>query len=112
MLATTRAAVLRGTTTDVFGQTVDDDTATVPGLTDFPAAIVERSVDIFDPADGTLRSVRKLTGRIPGNIVLQDGDRLKDLRTGIIYIIDEDERQPRSISGRASVTLSLRRTGG
>lgn len=111
MLATTRAAIFRGTTTDVFGQDVDAEVSP-PGLDNFPAAIVERSVDIFDPADGTLRSVRKLTGRIPANIALQDGDRLKDLHTGIIYIIDEDERQPRSISGRSSVTLSLRRTGG
>lgn len=111
MLATTRGAILRGTTDDEFGEPVDSvDPA--PGLDDFPLSIVERSVDVFDPAEGTLRSVRKLTGRIPGNIVTQDGDRLRDNRTGDIYIIDEDERQPRSISGRASVTLILRRTGG
>ena len=110
MLATTRGAILRGTTEDEFGEPIDN-TEPAPGLDDLPVSIVERSVDVFDPADGTFRSVRKLTGRIPGGIVVEDGDRLRDNRTGEIYIIDEDERQPRSISGRSSVTLILRRTG-
>lgn len=110
MLATTRGAILRGTTEDEFGEQVDG-TDPAPGLEDFPCSIVERSVDVFDPAENTWRSVRKLTGRIPANIATLDGDRLRDNRTGLIYIIDEDERQPRSISGRASVTLILRRTG-
>ena len=111
MLATTRAAILRGTTDDVFGEDVD---ATTPaaGLDDFPASITETRRTVFDPAEQSFRTVRELTARIPATVALQDGDRLRDNRTGIIYIIDEDERTPRSISGRASVTLSLRRTGG
>ena len=110
MLATTRAAILRGTTEDEFHEQIDS-TDPAPGLEDFPASITERSVSVYDPADGSYRSVRMLTGRIPGNITVQDGDRLRDNRTGDIFIIDEDERQRRSISGRASVTLVLRRTG-
>lgn len=111
MLATTRGAILRGMTEDVFGEGVDSDTP-VAGLDDIPVSITEISRDVFDPAEQTLRTVRKLVGRIPANIVVQEGDRLRDNRTGEIYIIDEDERTPRSISGRASVTLALRRTGG
>lgn len=104
--------MLRGTTTDVFGQVVDDDTAIAPGLGDIAASIIETSKEVFDPADQTLRTVRKLTGRIQGDVALLEGDRIKDLRTGEVYIVDEDTRAPRSISGRSSVTLSLRRTGG
>lgn len=90
--------------------TVED--GAVVGADDFALSITEVSRDVFDPADNTLRTVRKLIGRIPANITVQEGDRLRDNRTGEIFIIDEDERTPRSISGRASVTLSLRRTGG
>lgn len=111
MIATTRAAILRGTVEDEFHEPVDADTP-APGLDDFPAAITERAVDIFDPADASWRSVRKLVGRIPYWVGLEEGDRLRDNVTGEIFIIDEDERQRRSISGRASVTLALRRTGG
>jgi hypothetical protein len=111
MLATTRGAILRGTTEDEFGEAIDADTPAA-GLGDIPVAITETSRDVFDPADGSYRTVRVLTGRLPGNIVVQPGDRLRDNRTGEVFIIDEDERQRRSISGRASVTLALRRTGG
>ena len=111
MLATTRGAILRGTTLDEFKEPIDSDTP-VAGLDDIPVAITEVSRDVFDPAEGTYRTVRKLIGRIPAGILVQDGDRLRDNVTGEIFIIDEDERTRRSISGRASVTLSLRRTGG
>lgn len=111
MIATTRGAILRGQTEDVFGELVDADTPAA-GLGDIPVAITEASRSVFDPAEGSFRTVRELIGRIPGNIVVQDGDRLRDNRTGEIFIIDEDERTRRSISGRASVTLALRRTGG
>jgi hypothetical protein len=110
VLATTRVAILRGSTEDEFGEPIDSDTP-APGLADIPASITETSVDVLDPAEGTYRSIRKLVGRLPGNVAVQPGDRLRDNRTGEVFIIDEDERQRRSISGRASVTLALRRTG-
>lgn len=109
MQATTRGAILRGTAEDIFHEQIDG-TEPAPGLEDFPLSITEKSVNVFDPTQSTWRSVRKLTGRVPANVVPLAGDRLRDNRTGLIYIIDEEERQPRSISGRASVTLILRRT--
>ena len=112
VIATTRAAILRGTTEDEFGEEVDADTPAPAPLNDFPAAITERGRTVFDPAESTWRTVRELVGRIPYWVALQDGDRLRDNVTGEIFVIDEDERTRRSVSGRASVTLSLRRTGG
>lgn len=112
MIATTRAAILRGTATDEFGELIDDNTTPAVGLTDFPASIIETAKDVFDPAESTLRTVRKLTGRIPASVVLLEGDRLRDNRTGEVFIIDAPTSQRRGISGRASVTLTLRRTGG
>jgi hypothetical protein len=112
VIATTRGAILRGTTTNQWGEEVDADTPAPTPLDDFPCSIIETSRDVYDPAEGTWRSVRKLVGRVPLYVSVIEGDRLRDNVTGEIFIIDEDERQRRSISGRGSVTLALRRTGG
>lgn len=111
MLATTRGEVLRGTADDVFGEPADTDTV-APGLDDIALSIIERDRREYDPATGTTRVVRELVGRVrPATADIRDGDRIRDKRTGIIYIIDEKTRTPRSISGRASLTLALRATG-
>jgi hypothetical protein len=110
MQATTRAAILRGTTEDDFGQTVDTDTP-LADADDFPASIIEVDDSVFDPADSTWRTVRVLRGRVPAYLTILDGDRLRDNHTGDVFIIDEVQRARRSIAGRASVTLTLRRTG-
>ena len=110
MQATTRAAILRGSTEDEFGEPVDTPTP-VAGLDDFPAAITEVDDSVFDPADSSWRTVRKLVGRVPYWVGILEGDRLRDNRDGKVYLIDEVQRARRSISGRASVTLTLRRTG-
>jgi hypothetical protein len=110
VIATTRGAVLRGANDDIFGDPTDADTV-VAGLSDIPLSVIEKDRREYDPATGTTRVVRELVGRVPAHLDIRDGDRIRDNRTGITYIIDEKERQPRSISGRASLTLSLRATG-
>lgn len=109
MIATTRAALIRGTSQDALGDEVDS-VDPVAGFTDFPASILEVGRREFDPASNTWRTVRDLVGRVPSNVPVHDGDRLRDNRDGAIYAIDGFRRTPRSLSGRASVTLALRRT--
>lgn len=110
IVATTRAALIRGTTTDALGDEVDG-VAPVTGFDNFAASILEVNRREFDPASNTWRVVRDLVGRVTANLPLEDGDRLRDNRDGTIYAIDGFRRTPRSISGRSSVTLALRRTG-
>lgn len=114
MIATTRVAVLRtaAPTTDTLGDETYENDTDVAGYEDLPASIIEASRTVQDPATGTVRTVRQYTGRLPGNIELREGDRIRDNRTGRIYSIVEDEHTPRGISGRSSLTLTLRRTGG
>lgn len=112
MIATTRAAILRGSTRDPLGDEVDTDGEPVVGLEDFAASITEKSRSVFDPSTGEWRTVRYYKGRVPANLKLEPGDRLRDNRTGRIYTIEEDEGVPRSISGRSSLSLDLRFTGG
>lgn len=112
MQATTRAAILRSTPTeDTLGDEVEGEASPVAGLDDFPAAITEKTRAVFDPASGEVRTIRYYVGRVPSKVTLEPGDRLKDNRTGRIYTIEEDERTPRSISGRSSFTLDLKLTG-
>jgi hypothetical protein len=109
IVATTRAALVRGvTTTDDLGDEVETDEA-VPGFDDFPAAITERGRSEQDVNTGTWRTVRELVARVPADLPVLPGDRLKDLRDGHIYAIGDIERTPRGISGRSSATLTLKR---
>lgn len=122
-LATTRVAVMRGTSTNPLGDEVDDtgDEAIVPELRDIPAALTERSRDVYDPASGTRRTVRIVTCRLPAVIghpdtgvrtpvALEDGDRVKDITTGRIYALNESVYVPRDPAGMTSLTLDLRDT--
>lgn len=110
IVATTRAALLRGTTTDELGDEVDTNTAPVPGFEDFPVSIIEKDATEFDQASATWRSVQKLIGRAAADVPVDEGDRIKDLRDGRIYAVDNVRRTPRGLSGRSSVTMRLRRT--
>lgn len=109
IVATTRAALLRGSSTDGLGDEVDTATI-VPGFEDFAVSIIEKDATEFDQASATWRSVQKLIGRAAADVPVDEGDRIKDLRDGRIYAVDNVRRTPRSISGRSSVTMKLRRT--
>lgn len=109
IVATTRAALLRGTTTNELGDQVDVTTP-VEGFEDFPISIIETDETQFDQASGTWRSITTLSGRVPSRIPVDEGDRIKDHRDGAIYAVDDYRRTPRGLSGRSSVTMSLRRT--
>jgi len=111
IVATTRAALLRGSNApDSLGDETDNNTAPVAGFEDFPISIIERDGTEFDQASATWRSVRKLIGRVPANVPVDEGDRIKDLRDGKIYALDNFRRTARGLSGRSSVTIRLRRT--
>lgn len=113
MLATTTAAIYRGTKPNGLGDDVDDNTTPVVGLESFPASIIERSRRVQDPASGIWRSVRYSAGRpLDPSLDIRDGDRLKDLTTGDIYAIDEITRTPRTLGGGATLLLDLRNTKG
>lgn len=109
MIATTRAALLRGETENNLGDTVD---ALVPvaGHEDFPASIIEKSRREFDEASNTWRTVRYYAGRVLSTVPVVAGDRIRDNRDGKLYDVSEVERMPRGLSGRSSVTLTMKRT--
>ena len=111
VIATTRAAIFRGTKPNGLGDDVDDNTTPVVGLEEFPVAIIEKSRRVQDPASGIWRSVRYSAGRpLNPSLDIRDGDRLKDLTTEDVYAIDAITRTPRTPTGAAALLLDLRNT--
>lgn len=110
MIATTRGALLRGESVDEWGDPVAGDAPVVEGFEDFPVSIIEKDESTYDQASNQWRSVTRLVGRAPSNVPVDEGDWIKDLRDGAVYIVDGFRSTPRGLSGRASVTMNLRRT--
>ncbi len=84
-VATTTVAVLRGTTTDDYGDVVDGSTAISTGV---PASILEQRRFVATEADPTPRAVITYTGRVSAGTDIRDSDRIRDERTSAVYIVD------------------------
>ncbi|MDH6448182.1 hypothetical protein M2155_000590 [Streptomyces sp. SAI-119] len=105
-IATTTLAILRGTDSDEFGDERDTDTPIATGV---PASLIEQSRRVTTRDDPTPRIVRYTVARVPARTDVLDQDRVRDERTGAIYIVD-------AVSGMANPVfevdrrLDLRRT--
>lgn len=89
---------------------VDKPSGFVAGAGDFPVSIIERSRREFDEASNAWRTVRYFAGRCSTKIPVKAGDRIRDHRDGAIYNVSEVKRTARGLSGRGSVTLTMKRT--
>jgi hypothetical protein len=104
-VATTTVTVLRGTSTDEFGDELDVDTAVYTGL---PFSLIEQSRRIFDPATGTPRIVRTVYGRANAGTDLQTTDRLRDERSQAVYVINAVTQQT-GVGGTPDLRVDLER---
>lgn len=86
---TTTISVLRGTTTNEFGDVIDADTVVLSGI---PASIAERTQRVHGPRDSEDRIVRIHKLRVPNGTGIQKGDRVRDA-TGQVYIVDNVYQQ-------------------
>ncbi|WP_326779721.1 hypothetical protein OG481_02165 [Streptomyces longwoodensis] len=84
-VATTSLTILRGTTTDAYGDEQDTDT---PKYTGIPASLVEQSRRVTTRDDPTPRIVHYAVSRVPAGTDVTDQDRVRDERTGAIYTVD------------------------
>ena len=82
---TTTVTVLRGTSTDDYGDPTDTLTEV---MTELPASILERTQRVSKFGERAPQIITYYTCRLPGNTVLQADDRIKDETTGIIYVMD------------------------
>lgn len=105
-LATTVADVLRGSTTDVYGDEVPSGDAVHSGV---PVSILERSRITRDPATGEARTMRYVVGRAVAGLDIRESDRVHDRRTGEVYAV-LSLRTRGSIVGHADLEMELVRT--
>jgi len=105
-IATTTIAILRGTTTDSYGDEQDTDT---PVHTRIPAALTEQTRRVTTRDDPTPRIVRYAVARVAAGTDVTDQDRVKDERTGAIYIVDSVSSMANPAL-TADLRLDLRRT--
>ncbi len=87
--ATTTVSVLRGSTTDVFGDTVAADTVAASGV---PASILEQRRTMRTAADDRVQQVLYYIGRVAGDSDIQLQDRIRDEITGDTYFVDAVSR--------------------
>lgn len=91
--ANCKVTILRGTETNEFDDLVDSDVAVHTGI---PASILERSRRVYLPAEAAFRIVHIYAGRVGAEIDIRKDDRLRDERTGVVYLVTDlaDSRSP------------------
>jgi len=113
MLATTRGDLYRDAdgepNLDEYGDETDDNAEAARVAADFPVSIIEARKNVFDEASNAWRQVTYYRIRVNGNLDPRAGDRIKDLRTGDLYVVADVRATPRGLSGRSSVTMNARR---
>ena len=106
--ANTTVAILRGTTTNAYGDTVDVDTAVATGI---QASILERNRRTYLAAEAAYRVIRTYTGRVTAGTDVRKGDRLRDEGNSQVYLVTDLNSTPGSVGGlRPDVVLELSRT--
>jgi hypothetical protein len=100
---------MRATANDAggHGDTIDDNAVPVAGMTDAPISLIERSKRVQDPDTSMWREMRYLECIVPPAWTLQNGDRIRDDRTGVVYPITSSTRVPRSLAGQSGLRLEL-----
>lgn len=106
-LATTSVSVLRGTSTDAFGDETDTATVLKSGI---PASLIESTRTAMEPVSGTPRIIRTHVCRLPSTTDVNEDDRIKDEKTDEIYIVVSVTKNSNPITAQP-LRADLKRTG-
>lgn len=104
-LATCTVSILRGTTTTIYGDEVDDGTVIASGI---PASIIVASKSIYDRATQSPRVIQQVTGAVGSEVDIKDSDQVRDDTNGITYAV-EAVTQPNGPGFTPDLQLELRR---
>lgn len=108
-LANCLVSVLRGTTTNAFGDTVDvGDPINSVVATDIPAFIAVKSKTVTDPGTQTPRMVQTIRAAVGSEVDIRDTDQLFDDTHGVTYAV-EAVTQPLAAGITPDLELELRR---
>lgn len=85
-LSTGRYSIIRGTTSlSTYGDEVQTDTVLKAGVI---GSVIEKTRQNFDPQSSRIVTLRQLTGRFKNGTDIKDGDRVKDEKTGTVYLVN------------------------
>lgn len=87
-LASNLVSILRGTTTNQWGDQIDDPNAAEIAV-GIPACIEVTNTNAFDPATQQIRTIRTISGSIQSDIDVRETDRLRDDTTGVVWIVEQ-----------------------
>lgn len=104
--ANTTASVLRGTTSNQFGDVIDASTPVITGL---PVTLIETGKSVQDPSTPTPRTIRQIYASVPEWAGITSSDRLMDESTGDVYIIISVTKPPTIIGAPVDTVLTLKR---
>lgn len=107
--ANTTVTVLRGTSTNGYGDTVDGTTAASADLTGLPASLIEVNRRTYLPAEGGVRVVRTHVCRLTSGTDVRKDDRIQDA-AGAVYQILDLNASPGSPVHRPDIVIQLSKT--
>lgn len=111
-LATTKANIHRpitSTTKDAHGDYIE--TLALRTSTPIAFSLIEKRRSVWDAATETLRTVRYYAGRCSPAVDIRTGDRVTDVTTTLVYVVDETILPSRGLAGHASLSVELRLLG-
>lgn len=104
-IPTCTVSILRGETTDAYGDPVDASTVAASAV---PMSIIEQQKRVWVPAESRTTVVRMYAGRARPGVDVRTQDRLRDEASMTIYQV-EGVSAPASPLGASDVRLDLRR---
>lgn len=107
-LANCLVSVLRGTTTNAWGDTVDAGGMGSVVASDIPAFIAVKSKTVTDPSTQTPRVVQTIRGAVGSDVDIRDTDQLYDDTHAVTYAV-EAVTQPLAAGITPDLELELRR---
>jgi hypothetical protein len=99
--------LLRGNSTDAYGD--PDDSGDTVFLEHIPATLIETGKNVEDPSTSSPRTIRQIFCSVPGYIGVVDTDRIRDERTGNVYMIISVDDAPTLIGETPETQLGLKR---
>jgi len=86
-IASTTCSILRGTTTNQWGDVIDDPNAAVIA-TGVSVALDVTNTQAFDPTTQQIRLIRSIRGAIQSDTDIRENDRLRDDTSGVVYMVE------------------------
>lgn len=103
-IPTTQVKLLeRSEGTDDFGDPKD---VYARGRKSVPAHIAEKRANVPDPSSGTMTIATNHVALLPGNLKIERGTRIVDLKTEITYVV-ERVRKPNTFVGGSPQRVEL-----